>query len=178
MGRKRWVTRAEAGVWCPSGRWGPRRTRVNECFSVLHAETVYTEMLRNDGHRVRPGGAGTVTYTLESREHTASFEIRQNAVWRHGRVFLRCSRCGGRCTRLYLPLETSSLACRKCWGLTYVSRALLNYKDSLWGRGWVARMFGTTQREWAAQTTHDRRHARRARSEERWAERRNALKKR
>jgi hypothetical protein len=172
MGRKRSVTRAEAAVWCPGGRWGHRRTRVNECFSVLSAETVYTEMLRSGPQRVPPGGVGTVTYTLERGEYTASFEIRQNAVWRYGRVFLRCCRCGERCTRLYLPLETSQLACRKCWGLSYASRTLSNYKDSLWGRGWIARMFGTTQRDWAYERTGDRRQARRKASIERWAIRR------
>jgi hypothetical protein len=78
-----------------------------------------------------------------------TWEVRQNAVWRRGRVFLRCPRCQRCCTRLYLPLETLWLACRRCWGLTYVSRQLQNYKDSFWGRGTIARMFGTTQRDWA-----------------------------
>jgi hypothetical protein len=81
------------------------------------------------------------------RSLTANWEIRQNAVWQRGRVFLRCSRCRLLCTRLYMPLEESWLACRRCWGLTYASRTLQNYKDSLWGRGAIARMFGTSQRE-------------------------------
>src|SRR5262245_39142642 len=40
---------------------------------------------------------------------------------------------------------------RRCWGRTYPSRTLQNYKDSPWGRGMFARLFGTTQRDWAFQ---------------------------
>jgi hypothetical protein len=173
---RRYVTSEEAAVWCPGGRWGPRRTRVNECWSLLRAEDIYGALLKEVPVRIRPGAAGTATYTVEGRQFTASWEVRQNAVWRRGRVFLRCSRCDRRCTRLYLPLETSWLACRRCWGLSYVSRQLLNYKDSLWGRGWVARMFGTTQRDWAYQHTSERRSERRERARERWRVRRRLLK--
>ena len=129
-GRRRWVTRTEAAVWCPSGRWGPRRSRVTECWSTIRAEDVYTALLRHDAAKVRAGVRGSVTNKLEGRDVTADWEIRQNAVWRRGRVFLECPRCCRRSTRLYLPLEDSWLACRRCLGLTYNSRALLNYKDS------------------------------------------------
>jgi hypothetical protein len=57
----------------------------------------------------------------------------------------------------YMPLEDSWLACRRCWGLSYASRALLNYKIQSGGRGKFARMFGTSQREWAFQITCERR---------------------
>ena len=66
----------------------------------------------------------------------------------HART-LRCPQCSLRCTRLYLPLNDSWLACRRCWGRTFPSRTLQNYKDSPWGRGMFARLFGTTQRDWA-----------------------------
>src|SRR5262245_2024095 len=104
-GRKRWVTRSEAAVWCPGGRWGPRRTRTNECWRTITAEHVYTALLKDDACEVRPGAAGTATFNVEGHEHTACWEVRRNAVWRNGRVFLKCPRCGRRCTRLYLPLE-------------------------------------------------------------------------
>ena len=170
--RPRRVGREDAPVWCPGGRWGPRRTRVTECWAVLRAEEVYTAMLLDDASRVRPGARGATTYTVEGREFTASWEVRQNAVWRRGRVFLRCPRCDTRCTRLYLPLRDSWLACRRCWGLTYTSRTRQNYKTSLVGRGQFARMFGTSQRDWAFLTTYEKRRERRAASRERWVKRR------
>jgi len=142
---------------------------------MLRAEDVYTALLRNDAAKVGPGARGTVTYKLEGRDVSADWEIRQNAVWRRGRLFLGCPRCARRSTRLYLPLADSWLACRRCWGLTYSSRALLNYKASLWGRGAFARMFGTSQRDWALSTTYENRKARREASRIRWTERRNYL---
>jgi hypothetical protein len=142
--RRRCLTRAELAVCCPGDRWGPRRTRVTECWGVLRAEELYTGLLVENASAVRPGSRGTATYNLEGRDVTAKWEIRQNAVWRRGRVFFACPRCGQRCTRLYLPLADSWLACHRCWGLTYNSRTIQNYKDSLWSRGVFARMFGTT----------------------------------
>lgn len=171
--RPRRIDRSHVAVCCPGGRWGPRRTRVTECYAILKAEDVYTSLLKDSTKTAAPGAHGTASYTLEGRTFTASWEVRQNAVWRRGRVFLRCSRCERRCTRLYLPLATSWLACRRCWGLTYASRTLYNYKDSLWGRGRIARMFGTSQRQWAYQWTADRQQKWRARSRERWAHRRS-----
>lgn len=64
-----------------------------------------------------------------------AWEIRRNAVWRCGGVFLRCDRCSRRCTRLYLPRVDPDLARRTCWGLTHESRSRRNYKDTLYGRG-------------------------------------------
>src|SRR5688572_19979249 len=110
--RRRWIWTHEAAVSCPGGRWGRRRTRVGECWSILRAEDLYTVLLRDKADAVRPGAAGTAIWKIEGREHTAQWEIRHNAVWRRGRVFLRCTRCSLRCTRLYLPVETSWLACR------------------------------------------------------------------
>jgi hypothetical protein len=74
-----------------------------------------------------------------------------------------------------MPTETSWLACRRCWGLTYASRTLQNYKESLWGRGAIARMFGITQREWAYEHTDERAKERSERSRERWRSRSKLL---
>lgn len=170
------------GRWAPphnlpvyaSGRRGHRRVRVTECWAVLRAEELYTSLLMDDASRMRPGARGATTHTVEGRD-TASWEIRQNAVWRRGRVFLQCPKCDQRCTRLYLPRPDSWPACRRCWGLTYASRTLLNYKESFWGRGQFARMFGTSQREWAFLTMHEKRMERREASRERWVQRRRYL---
>src|SRR5687768_14370535 len=173
---RRYVTRGDAAVWCPGGRWGPRRTRVTECRAVLRAEDLYTELLKDKADSVRPGAAGSFSCTIGGRNHTAGWEIRQNAVWTRGRVFLRCPRCMLRCTRLYLPLETSYLACRRCWGLTYTSRTLQNYKNTPWGRGVFARMFGTS-RDWASLATYEKRQELRERSKCRWEGRRGYLRR-
>ena len=169
--RPRWAPSHDRRVYA-SGRCGPRRVRVTECWSILRAEDVYTGLLQDDAARVAPGARGTATYTVEGRQFIASWEVCQNAVWTRGRVFLRCPRCCLRCTRLYIPLEDSWLACRRCWGLTYNSRTLQNYKNSLWGRGAIARMFGTTQREWAFWATHEKRQEQRRKSRNRWSQRR------
>jgi len=162
-------------VRCPGGRWGPRRTRTTECWTLLRAEDCYTALLKDNAAAVKPGAKGTATYTVGKRALTANWEIRPNAVWRRGRVFLRCSQCRLLCTRLYMPLAESWLACRRCWGLTYASRTLQNYKDSLWGRGAIARMFGTSQRDWAFLATWEKRKQHRETSRERWATRKQYL---
>ena len=142
---------------------------------MLRAEDVYTALLQENGRKVRPGAGGSLEYAVEGRTFRADWEVRQNAVWRRGRVFLRCVRCSGRCTRLYLPLADLWLACRRCWGLTYSSKTLQNYKDSLWGRGSFAKMWRTSQRDWAFLTTDERRKERRRKSRQRWAARRSYL---
>ncbi len=172
---RRCISREDAAVWCPGGRWGPRRTQVTECYSVFSAEDVYTACLKEDARHLAPGAAGAATFSVGGRHHAVRWEVRQNAVWRRGRMFLRCDGCERRSTRLYLPLDTSPPRCRKCWGLTYPSRTLCNYKDSIWGRGAFARMFGTTQREWALQCSTERREERRRASRQRWRERANLL---
>lgn len=57
-------------------------------------------------------------------------------------------------------------------GLTYASRTLQNYKDTILGRGRFARMFGTTQRDWAVTTTRERQAERAKASRVRWTLRR------
>lgn len=171
-GRRRSIAYGDAAVSCPNGRWGRRRARVTECFVVLRAEDLYSVLLTRGDEPVAPGAHGELSFTLKDRSHDVRWESRPNAVWRRGRVFLRCAQCSGRCTRLYLPKWDSWLACRRCWGLTYASRTLQNYKTSLWGRGAFAKMFGTTQREWAFDCTYRAREARLRRSRGRWRERR------
>ena len=150
-------------------------SRFDRVCSVSAAGNGYIVAPMN-ASRVCAGARGIAIYPFKGREVTAHWEVRQNAVWRHGRAFFRCSRCSRLCTRLYLPLPESSLACRRCFGLTYASRTLSNYKASLWGRGMFARMFGTSQRDWAYQATADRRRERWEASLERWKERRDARK--
>lgn len=169
--RPRRIGPGDASVSCPGGRWGRRRTRVTECYTLIRAEDVYAGLLAQKRAALGPGTRGTAIFTIKDRGVEAGWEVRHNAVWRRGRVFLLCSRCSRRCTRLYLPLADSWLACRRCWGLTYESRTLRNYKDTLWGRGMFARMFGTTQREWALNMTTERRAERIISVRKRWAER-------
>jgi hypothetical protein len=177
-GRKRYVTTAEAPARCPGGRWGPRRVRTNECWALVRAEDLYSQLLKTDPASSAPGAAGEARFSMGGREFFLPWEVRANAVWRSGRLFLICPQCRRRCTRAYVPTDTAWLACRRCWGLTYVSKALLNYKDSLWGRGALARMFGTTQREWAYETTAEGRLERYRASCKRWEERRRARRSR
>jgi len=63
---------------------------------MIRAEDVYTALLRDDADNVRPGARRRVTCTFTGRDVTADWEIRPNAVWRQGRVFLKCPRCGRR----------------------------------------------------------------------------------
>lgn len=171
--RQRYISRWTAPVWCPGGRWGPRRVRTGECRMTIRSEELYSALIREaakgqPGQRLRPGCAGTAIYRFGRRKLTVNWEMRPNAVWRFGRVFFRCCRCGRLCARLYLPLEDSDFRCRQCWGLTYSSKTLQNYKDSIWGRGPFARLFGTTQRAWAYMTTDERRKERKEAAQKRW----------
>lgn len=145
------------------GRWGRRRVCVTECAFTLTAEDVYSALLEDGAARCRPGAAGELHVSHGGRRFAASWEIRPNAVWRcGGRVFLRCGMCGGRAARLYLPAAQSrGLGCRRCYGLTYASRARLNYKGGAAGSLLVAQA-----------TIDAARQARRAGCRERWAERR------
>jgi hypothetical protein len=139
----------DAQVWC-AGRWGPRRVRIGQCVAVVTAEDTYTELLRVDPSRVRPGAYGTVHVTVARRTHRVEWEIRTNPIWRFGRVFFTCPKCRHRATRVYLPAEHLSLACRQCWGLTYESR-----QNSYKRTGWAAILgpLGASETEHA----HDRR---------------------
>src|SRR5204863_3725997 len=132
--RPRSITRDDAAVWCPGGRWGRRRVRVTECRAVLTAETLYTFLLRDDPATLEAGTHAIVRWTVRDTSHPhvldrcveLECEVRPNAVWRFGRVFLRCPNCGRLATRLYLPTADVEPACRRCWGLTYESRQRRN----------------------------------------------------
>jgi hypothetical protein len=107
----------EARVCCPGGRWGRRRTRTTECFAVLKAEDLYTALLRDKGGRVAPGSKGTATVCFKGKEHTTSWEVRANAVWRRGRVFYISPTCTQRRTRLYLPSRRRGFPAGRVGGL-------------------------------------------------------------
>jgi hypothetical protein len=160
----------DAAVWCPSGRWGPRRVRVSECAGVLQAEDVYTDLIRSGPSRLRLGVTGTTDWALPGRQETVyvTWELRPNAVWRFGRVFLRCPQCERLASRLYVPRVGDPHACRRCWGLTYESRQLRSYKP---GRDILSTLLGPL----AYWTTVRDREERAEASRRRWAMRRDAL---
>ena len=60
MPRRRWIAAEDAPVFVRTGRWGRRRVRVTECLFVAKAEELYTELLRNLEHPVRPGSRGHI----------------------------------------------------------------------------------------------------------------------
>lgn len=127
----------------------------------MRAEDCYEALVRVEPGDLRIGRSATLDLELAGDAFTIQIEITRNQIWRFGRLMLRCSRCQRRCTRLYLPIEGCNLRCRRCWGLTYASRTLRNYKDGLWGRGLIARLGGVTQRDWAyMETDADRRRVR------------------
>jgi len=129
MSAKRSIDDGDAPVSVADGRWGRRRFLVAECEAVLPVESVYTDLLRV-GKRLRPGVTVTGVATIGGRDFPVRVEVRPNRVWRSGRLFFVCG-CGRRCTRLYLPAAALCvLACRRCYGLSYGSRTLRNYKDS------------------------------------------------
>jgi hypothetical protein len=127
--RVRFVIPGGVRAWCASGRWGPRRVRVSECIAVVTAEAVYTALMGHDRQRLQPGAGGYVSWMVAGRTLSVRWELRANTIWRFGRVFLQCAICTGRATRIYVPTEDASPACRRCWGLTYESRQRRNYKD-------------------------------------------------
>lgn len=166
--RRRYVVPGEAAVW-NSGRWGPKRVRVTQCAFMMTAEAVYDQALR-EGKVLVPGDRLRLSWSpLDGgRTWETVAELRPNAVWRHGRLFLHCPHCGDRATRLYVPMGGLEPRCRSCWGLTYESRQRGNYKD-IAPRGLPA-ILGT-QRDLTQWQTEGRRERRREASAKRWAER-------
>jgi hypothetical protein len=157
----------DADVWC-SGRWGPRRVRVAECWATLTAEDVYTALLRSRREALQPGVDGwhecTLTHRRTGLRRSVRVEwlIRANAVWRFGRVFLKCPKCRRLATRLYLPTADTPAWCRRCWGLSYDSRKA-NYRTG----GFLGALLGS----WAEGETILARERRRLASAARYAER-------
>lgn len=165
-------TRDHLRVRVSSGRWGVRRVRVSECHVVLKAEAVY-ELLLADRQPAVPHARGEGLFTLSTgSSYQVGWEIRANHIWRCGRVFLCCPRCGRRATRLYVPCAGASCECRQCWGLTYASRTLTSYKRE---GGFLFRFTGVCPSDWAKLTTLERRTERRREALKKYAERRKAL---
>ena len=167
----------DAAVWISSGRWGPKRVRVSQCLALL-AEDLYTDLLRNNSANARPGAYGSLTWTVRrnsgsSASLSANWELRPNAVWRHGRLFLRCPKCSRLATRLYVPHEDAEAACRRCWGLTYESRQRRSYRASRSRYGPLL-----SPRMYALIRADDARQARAAAAAKRYAERRKILRER
>jgi hypothetical protein len=176
MGRRYVQPGLDAAVWCPSGRWGPKRVKVTQCWAVLKAEDVYTSLLRDDASKVSPGRRGTLEWTLRDSSGCTSiaigFELRANAVWRFGRVFLRCPKCNRLATRVYVPTSNCGAACRRCWGLTYESRQERTYRlgRSRWGVFFSPLMYARCRAD-------DARQARAEAAARRYAERREILRR-
>jgi hypothetical protein len=165
--RRRYVTSEDAAVTC-AGRWGRKRVTVSQCCAVLAAEDVYTRLLRDAVRpdsltRMRPGASGYVDWSRPGgHAEPVGWELRPNAVWRFGRLFLTCPRCLRRATRVYVPTRDAWIACRRCWGLTYGSR-----RESYRGGGWLG--------PYAYWRTDDARARRVQAAKERGAERRAIL---
>jgi hypothetical protein len=160
---RRYVIGDQVPVWVSSGRWGPRRVRVEQCVT-LTAEIVYHQALCAR-EPIGPGSRLTLTW----RPHDSSFswqidaEVIPNAVWRCGRLFLRCCGCRSRATRLYVPLAGLEPRCRRCWGLSYESQSW-SYHG-----GWLAGVLGPI----AHATTFERRRERQEASRQRYTVRRS-----
>jgi len=162
---RRYVVPGAVPAWVASGRWGPRRARVEQCVT-LRAELAYHRWLC-DGVPMGPGTHGSCTWQphIPGPTWTIEFEVIPNAVWRHGRLFLRCRSCASRVTRLYAPAEGAEPRCRRCWGLAHESQSW-SYKAT----GFL-RFLGPV----AYATTLERRRQRKRSSRARYAERRAIL---
>ena len=170
---RRYVTPGvNAAVWISSGRWGPSGFESASAWRSSgqrrRIRTSSATMPPDKARRTR-----SVEWALRSRSGrsvslSADWELRANAVWRHGRLFFRCPECTRLATRLYVPCEDAGAACRRCWGLTYDSRRE-NYKSApsflpCYSLGQMARWL-----TWSAQER------RAAASADRYAERREIL---
>src|SRR5262245_13955877 len=119
---RRFVIPGRVPVWVPSGRWGPRRARVEQSVT-LAAELVYHQMFC-EGSTFGPGARAFLSWKPDSvTEWPLETEIVANAVWRRGRLFFRCPACRQRATPLYVPVAGLQPRCRRCWGLSYESQS-------------------------------------------------------
>ena len=145
-------------MWVPSGRWGPRRVRTTECAGILAAEMLYHALVC-DSVPLRPGWSASLSCTVGAVEFSnIRAEVISNAVWRRGRLFLRCPACDRRATRLYVPIVNREHKCRRCWGLSYPSQEW-SYRST----GWWGAAFGSPYRI----NTDNKRDARRREARER-----------
>jgi hypothetical protein len=160
--RPRWMP-ASVPVSSP-GRWGRRRVRVSQCTAVIAAEMVYDNLVC-DGQTFGPGWRGTLSWKPHGdvgASWNIKTEVLANAVWRCGRLFLRCRHCDRRATKLYVPTSELEPRCRRCWGLSYESRSW-NYREPS-GLGQELRLVayattleGRSERRRAALTRYDAR---------------------
>ena len=128
------VVPGEVPGWVSGARWGPRRARVGDCPATLAAELVYGQLVC-DGMTFAPGWRATLLWTPHGHAGPSwpiRAEVLPNAVWRRGRLFLRCPGCEQRATRLYVPVVGLDPRCRRCWGLSYESQSW-SYKGT-WDR--------------------------------------------
>ena len=152
----------EVPMWT-SGLWGARRVRDYECAAVLRAELVYHQLIC-EGTELRPGWRAMLGWPVDGQTWSVEAETVANAVWRRGRLFLRCPACRQRATRLYVPTLGLRPRCRRCWGISYESQSR-SYKAT----GFLAAL-GIAL---AYETTDERRRQRRRAARERYAERRS-----
>ena len=165
--RRRYVIPGEVPAWISSGRWGPRRARVEQCARIT-AELVYAKLVC-DGKSFGPGWRATLSWSpngTDGHSWDVDAEVVANAVWRRGRLFFRCRHCARRATRLYVPVGGLEPRCRRCWGLNYESQSW-SYKPT----GILGAVFGPV----AYATTAARRLERRAAAAIRYQARRQYL---
>lgn len=155
---------SDVRVYVATGRWGRRRARVGQCAAVLAAELVYGTLIC-EGAAIGPGWHAEGSWTPHGAAGPSwqiAFEVRPNAVWRRGRLFMRCHHCGGRVTRLYVPVVALEPRCRRCWGLSYESRSW-SYKPV----GLLGPLFGPVAHATTIRRREERRVAARSRYETR-----------
>lgn len=164
--RRKWILHSDAVVSCV-GRWGRRRVRVEQCAATLTAEGVYGHLVC-DRVPFRPWSRLTISWLPPScgAAWRIDVDVRPNAVWRRGRMFLGCPRCRRRVTRLYIPVAACEPRCRRCYGLNYESQSW-SYKAC----GALGLLFGPV----AYVTTDARREQRKRASRARYAARRRFL---
>lgn len=75
---------------------------MTECWAVMKAEDVYTALLEG-GAAIGPGWRAEMEAAVADRTFRYSAAVFPNAVWRRGRVFLRCPSCAKWRTRLLRP---------------------------------------------------------------------------
>jgi hypothetical protein len=93
--RRRFIVPGAAAVWVSSGRWDPRRLRVEQCAETLKAELVYRNMIC-DGVDCAPGWSGTIQWTpnCPSQAWLIDVELKPNPVWGRGASFSDVSNAG------------------------------------------------------------------------------------
>jgi hypothetical protein len=163
---RRYIIPGQVPVWVSSGRWGPRRARVGQCAAIVAAELVYGKLVC-DGTKFGPGWRAMLSWKPHGdtgRSWDIKAEVLANAVWRRGRLFLRCPHCDQRATRLYVPVVGLEPRCRRCWGLSYESQSW-SYK----GTGFWGRLMGPLAHATTIERRAERRRASRARYDARRA---------